>query len=147
MDAAAPLVTRCQERFPELVACSFDRGFHSPAIKAGWTVELNACPAKGYRNQAAREREATPQFSAMRRWHSGVESAIHSFWHVASHRDERTVAWRRWRPLHTLGNGDVGSDVATVLKAATCRLRPRDGATVHLPQNRPTDAPRPPSCA
>ena len=114
VDAAAPLVTRCQERFPDLVACSFDRGFHSPANQSRLDelLELNACPAKGYRNQAAREREATSEFSAMRRWHSGVESAINHLEHhglarVRAHgRDgfERTVGLATLAAnLHTLG--------------------------------------------
>ena len=77
--AAVPLVEACQATYPTLEACSFDRGFHSPAnrLQLDARLTLNALPKKGYRNVADQARENDPAFRAMRQWHAGVESAIH----------------------------------------------------------------------
>ena len=54
-DAAVPVIVATRERFPELLACSFDRGFHSPQnqVALGDRLELNAMPAKGRLSPAA----------------------------------------------------------------------------------------------
>ena len=77
-DVAVPLVGRCQEAFPNLRACSFDRGFHSPENrrKLDAMLEVNALPKKSGLSAADRVREAAPDFAAARRRHPGVESAI-----------------------------------------------------------------------
>ena len=69
-----------RERFPELVACSFDRGFHSPQNQAalGDTLELNAMPAKGRLPASRREHEAQPDFALARQQRPAVESAINN---------------------------------------------------------------------
>ncbi len=77
-DVAVPLIARCLEAFPDLRACSFDRGFHSPESrrKLDAMLEVNALPKKGRLSAADRAREADPAFAAARRRHPGVESAI-----------------------------------------------------------------------
>ena len=82
-DVEVPLVKRCRESFPDLRACSFDRGFHSPSNREELDklLDLNALPKKGRLSVAEREREADPAFAAARRKHSGVESAINSLEH------------------------------------------------------------------
>ena len=50
-DVAVPLIKRCRESFPDLRACSFDRGFHSPSNRE----ELDKLSA------AERERERMRQ--------------------------------------------------------------------------------------
>ena len=79
-DAAVPVIEATRERFPELVACSFDRGFHSPQNQAalGDRLELNAMPAKGRRPASRREHEAQPDFVLTRQQHPAVESAINN---------------------------------------------------------------------
>ncbi len=79
-DAAVPVIEATRERFPELVACSFDRGFHSPQNQAalGDTLELNAMPAKGRLPASRREHEAQPDFVLARQQHPAVESAINN---------------------------------------------------------------------
>lgn len=74
-----PLVEACQAKYPELQACSFDRGFHSVANrkKLDKALTINALPEKGRLSKAQQARENAPAFKAMRQWHSGVESAIH----------------------------------------------------------------------
>ena len=82
-DVAVPLVGRCLEAFPDLRACSFDRGFHSPENrrKLDAMLDVNALPKKGGLSAADRAREADPEFAAARRRHPGVESAINGLEH------------------------------------------------------------------
>ena len=78
-DVAAPLVARCREAFPDLRACSFDRGFHSQENRR--KLDADALPKKGRLSAADAECEADPDFAAARRRHPGVESAINGLEH------------------------------------------------------------------
>ncbi len=83
VDFAVPMVAAAQERFPDLRAVSFDRGFHSPENRARLDdmLDLNVLPRKGYLNRDDRERETGDAFVAMRRAHPAVESAINNLGH------------------------------------------------------------------
>lgn len=83
VDAALPLVRTAQERFPDLRACSFDRGFYSPGnrTRLGELLDLAALPKKGYLSAADRERETEEAFAAARRVHPAIESAINGLEH------------------------------------------------------------------
>jgi IS5 family transposase len=71
-------------------------------------------PKKGKRSEADRLREGSREFGRVRKWHSGVESAIHGL--VAGNglgvcRDKGVDGYDRYvsmailgRNLHTLGN-------------------------------------------
>ena len=80
---AVPLIERCREAFPDLRACSFDKGFHSPENRRRLdaTLELNVLPKKGKLSAAEKARGRDPAFAEARRKHSGVESAINSLEH------------------------------------------------------------------
>ena len=73
-----PMVTQAQKRFPNLNACSFDKGFHSKdnQIALKEILELVVLPRKGKLGKAAQEQEQAPEFVKARRAHSAVESAI-----------------------------------------------------------------------
>jgi len=75
-----PMVVQTKQRFPDFVACSFDKGFHSPSNQSELKqhLELVALPRKGQLSQAARVIEASPEFVQARRKHSAVESAINA---------------------------------------------------------------------
>ena len=99
---AVPMVQEAQALYPELRACSFDRGFHSPdnRVRLDALLDVNALPGKGYLSKANQEREAEKSFVAARRAHPAVESAINGLEHrgldrVRSHGADgfaRTVA-------------------------------------------------------
>ena len=74
-EVAVPMVAGAKQRFPALDACSFDRGFHSPAnqVELKEHLELVALPRKGKPTQQPSE-----AFSKARRAHSAVESAINA---------------------------------------------------------------------
>ena len=102
VDVAVPMVQEAQALYPELRACSFDRGFHSPAnrVRLDTLLDVNALPRKGYLSKADREREEEESFAAARRAHPAIESAINGLEHrgldrVRSHGADgfaRTVA-------------------------------------------------------
>jgi hypothetical protein len=74
------MVAQAQQRFPTLHACSFDKGFHSPANQEGLRALLEqvTLPRKGKLSRSAKEAENTSDFKQARRAHSGVESAINA---------------------------------------------------------------------
>ena len=74
------MVNEAKKRFPNLNACSFDKGFHSPENQRALQeqLELAALPRKGKLSQQAQAVEQTPQFVKARRAHSAVESAINA---------------------------------------------------------------------
>ena len=77
---AVSMVAQAKQRFANLNACSFDKGFHSPenqlALKA--QLELVALPRKGKLSQSAQAAEQSAGFVKARRAHSAVESAINA---------------------------------------------------------------------
>ena len=83
VDAAVPMVQEAQALHPDLRACSFDRGFHSPSnrTRLDGLLELNALPRKGRPSRADRERESDGAYAAARRRHPAVESAINALEH------------------------------------------------------------------
>ena len=83
VDVAVPLVQKAQARYPELRACSFDRGFHSPDNRVGLDalLDLNALPKKGRLSNVDREREEEASFAAARCVHPAIESAINGLEH------------------------------------------------------------------
>ena len=83
VDFAVPMVEAALERFPDLRAASFDRGFHSPAnrVRLDGLLDCAALPKKGRLNAAERERESAEEFAGMRRQYPAVESAINNLGH------------------------------------------------------------------
>jgi hypothetical protein len=79
-EVAVSMVAQAKQRFANLTACSFDKGFHSPenqlALKA--QLELVALPRKGKLSQSAQAVEQSAAFIKARRAHSAVESAINA---------------------------------------------------------------------
>ena len=77
---AVPMVKATQEKFPSFDACSFDKGFHSPANQTDLKALIGqvVLPKKGKLSKADLERECTPEFKQAKRKHSAVESAINA---------------------------------------------------------------------
>jgi len=77
---AVPMVKATKAKFPSFNACSFDKGFHSPAnqtdLKA--LIEQVVLPKKGKLSKANQEREYAPEFKQAKKQHSAVESAINA---------------------------------------------------------------------
>lgn len=77
---AVPMVTEAKKRFPALHACSFDKGFHSPANQVELRQHLAqvTLPKKGKLSKQAQAEQNNDAFVKARRAHSAVESAIHN---------------------------------------------------------------------
>jgi transposase, IS5 family len=75
-----PMVEGAKTRFPQLAACSFDKGFHSTTNQIALQEHLSlvALPRKGKLSQRAQEIEQSTGFVKARRAHSAVESAINA---------------------------------------------------------------------
>ena len=75
-----PVTEQAKQRFPELDAISFDKGFHSPANQSALKdiVGLAVLPRKGRLSEAAKAIESEPEFARLRRRHSAVESAVNA---------------------------------------------------------------------
>lgn len=74
------MVKETKQRFADLDACSFDKGFHSPANQQDLQAHLTlvALPRKGKLSQQAQAVECAEDFVHARRQHSAVESAINA---------------------------------------------------------------------
>jgi hypothetical protein len=77
---AVSMVGEAKMRFPDLNACSFDKGFHSPEnqIVLKEQLEQVVLPRKGKLSQQAQAAEQTEPFIKARHAHSAVESAINA---------------------------------------------------------------------
>lgn len=77
---AVPMIRKTQESFPELIKCSFDKGYHSPAnrIDLGRILEQVIMPKKGKLTLKEKEVESSAGFVSMKKQHSAVESAINA---------------------------------------------------------------------
>lgn len=77
---AVEMVTEARKRFPALSACSFDKGFHSPAnqIELARQLDQVTLPKKGKLSKARQAIEQAEEFTRARHAHSAVESAIHA---------------------------------------------------------------------
>ena len=79
-EAAVPVVSDAKSSFPNLEACSFDRGYHSPTnqIELKKLLKRVTLPMSGKGTVESPAREATEEFQQARKSHPGVESAIHA---------------------------------------------------------------------
>ena len=77
---AVSMVVESIARFPNLISCSFDKGFHSPEnqIELKEKLDLVVLPKKGKLSKQAKAAEQTKEFIEARHAHSAVESAINA---------------------------------------------------------------------
>jgi len=74
------LIIQTQARYPNLRACSFDKGFHSPQNQVELAKKLDrvVLPKKGRCNKKEQDRQDSEAFKTSRREHSAVESGINA---------------------------------------------------------------------
>lgn len=111
-----PTMKALQKRMHNRIkVASFDKGFYTPEnVKELQKIVNVAClPKKGFVTGEAKLRERAASFRKARRWHPGIESAIHAL--VAGNglavcRDKGETGYHRYvalgvlgRNLHTLG--------------------------------------------
>ncbi len=75
------VMRKLQDRYNGMIrAASFDKGFWTPRnlIDLSEFIPLVVLPKKGKRSESDSLREGSKEFGKIRKWHSGVESAIHA---------------------------------------------------------------------
>jgi len=77
---AVPIIKETKERFPQLISCTFDKGFHSPNNQKDLAVLLDKVilPRKGKLSAINKEIENSEEFKEARRKHSAIESSINA---------------------------------------------------------------------
>lgn len=77
---AVTMVREGKKRFSALVACSFDKGFHSPDNQKDLRelLDLVVLPKKGKLSASEKQREYAEEFIQARHQHSAVESGINA---------------------------------------------------------------------
>ena len=113
VDVAVPFIEETLEKYPELLACSFDRGFWSPGNKSrlDGMLESSVLPKKGGKSKADREREESEEF---------VKGA-----QAASRRgvgDKRLEPQGTWQGTGSWGAGFARCVALSVLSANVHRL-------------------------
>lgn len=79
-DVAVPIIKEAKALFPNLLGCSFDKGYYSPGNvkELSNILERITLPKKGKPTQKQKEHELTEEFIQSRHQHSAVESAINA---------------------------------------------------------------------
>ena len=104
-----PEIKKLQEQYGgKIKSASFDKGFWSPE---NWSeldkiVTLACLPKKGKCNKEESEREGAVEFRKARRWHAGIESAIHALGYgngLALCRDKKQKGYKRYVALGVMG--------------------------------------------
>lgn len=75
------VMTKLQERYNgKICAASFDKGFWTPnnLVELSQIIEMVCLPKKGKKSHADAQREGSKEFGKIRKWHPGIESAIHA---------------------------------------------------------------------
>ena len=77
---AVPIIQETKERFPDLISCTFDKGFHSPENQKDLAGLLDkvVLPRKGKLSAINKEIENSEDFKEARRKHSAIESSINA---------------------------------------------------------------------
>jgi len=75
-----PIIKETKEHFPNLIGCSFDKGFYSPenVNKLKPILQNVVLPKKGKLSRCEKETQLTDEFIQARKQHSAVESAINA---------------------------------------------------------------------
>lgn len=104
-----PIMERLQIYYRgRILSASFDRGFYTPEnlTALGKTIPLVCIPRKGKRGEEDQKREGAPFFGKARKWHAGIESAIHALGSgngLILCRDKKEKGYHRYVALGVLG--------------------------------------------
>jgi len=104
-----PIMKELQDRYEgKIKSASFDKGFYTPnnLIELGKIIPSLCLPKKGKLKEEDKEREGAPEFGTARKWHPGIESAIHALGvgnGLALCRDKKEIGYRRYVAFGALG--------------------------------------------
>ncbi|MBL4773980.1 MAG: hypothetical protein JKX98_10435 [Alcanivoracaceae bacterium] len=79
-DIVVNIIKQTHKLYSDFMACSFDKGFHSPSNQSDLKEILEdvVLPKKGKCNKAEAQRESSAEFRTARRKYSAVETGINA---------------------------------------------------------------------
>ena len=96
-----------KKRFPFLISCSYDKGFHNRTNRQEMEslLDLVILPKKGRLSEKDKERESADEFVVRKRQHSAIESAINALENHGLDRcpDHDISGFRRYAALAVVG--------------------------------------------
>jgi len=104
-----PIMEKLQCRYGgKIMSASFDKGFYAPQnlIVLRKMIPLVCIPKKGKLGQKDKEREGSIEFGKTRKWHPGIESAIHALGSgngLVLCKDKKEEGYHRYVALGVLG--------------------------------------------
>jgi IS5 family transposase len=104
-----PIMEKLQCRYGgKIMSASFDKGFYTPQnlIALRKMIPLVCIPKKGKLGEEDKKREGSLRFGKARKWHPGIESAIHALGSgngLALCKDKKEEGYHRYVALGVLG--------------------------------------------
>jgi hypothetical protein len=129
---AIDLIVQTQARYPNLRACSFDKGFHSPENQVELAKKLDrvVLPKKGRCNKQEQDRQDSEAFKTSRRKHSAVESGINALEVHGLDRclDHGINGFKRYVALAVVARNiqKLGAELHKIIQKQEKRKRDRD---------------------
>ena len=136
---AVPMLEETLADFPELAACSFDKGFYSPTNREALRELLDCVvmPKKGRLSAADKEVEYSPEFVEAKRRHSAVESGINALENhgLSRCRDSGIDGFRSYVALAVLARNTqkLGGVLLDRKRKQLRRVERREAAVAKLP--------------
>jgi transposase, IS5 family len=128
---AVEMVSAAKRKFPGLIGCSFDKGFHSPRNQQELAeiIDNVVLPRKGRLSAEGKAIEHSPDFVEGRRKHSAVESAINALENHALDRcpDHGLFGFKRYVALAVLAR-NIQVLGAKIQQKERARLRRMENA-------------------
>lgn len=125
---AVPAMTQLQQYYGgKIKAVSFDKGFysHDNLVDLEKIIPLVCLPKKGKLSEEDKQREGAPEFVRVRKWHSGIESAIHALGTgngLALCRDKKYEGYCRYLALGVLARNVQVLGSLLLKKAKICQI-------------------------
>jgi IS5 family transposase len=136
-EVVVPALRQLQQHYEgKIKVVSSDKGFysHDNLIELQKIIPLVCLPKPGKLSQEDKQRESTPEFGEVRKWHSGIESAIHALGTGTIHalgtgnglalcRDKKYQGYRRYLALGVLARNVQVLGSLLLKKAKRCQIR------------------------
>ncbi len=128
-EVVVPTLRQLQQYYEgKIKAVSSDKGFysHDNIIELQKIIPLVCFPKPGKLSEEDKQRESAPEFGKVRKWHSGIESAIHALGTgngLALCRDKKYEGYRRYLALGVLARNVQVLGSLLLKKAKRCQIK------------------------
>ena len=128
-EVIVPAMRQLQQHYEgKIKAVSSDKGFYSydNLIELQKIIPLVCLPKVGKLSEEDKQRESAPEFGQVRKWHSGIESAIHALGTgngLALCRDKKYEGYRRYLALGVLARNVQVLGSILLKEAKRCQIQ------------------------